>query len=147
MKLMKEHLSTTKEEEDVEMPLPKTLYDALEPSNEAMVITEASPPFRITNVNHAWEDLCGYKIYDCYGKTLDMIQGPETDMATITTLMNTLIKGENAGVELTNYTKDEKKFRNRLRVGPLFGDIDGSNAGKITHFIGVLKEIDDCQKV
>ena len=117
------------------------MYEALEPSKEARVITEASPPFRVTNVNHAWEDLCDYKIYECYGKTLGMIQGPDTNKAAITALMNKMMKGESAGVVLTNYKKNGEKFKNRLRVGPLYGDIDGSNAGKITYFIGVLKEI------
>jgi len=147
-KLEKEHLSTTKEEDrEVEMTLPTTLYDALEASHEARVIIEASPPFRITNVNHAWENLYGYKIYECYGNTMDIIRGPETDMAAIAAFMNQLTKGETAGLVLTNYAKDGKKLRNRLRAGPLFGDIDGSNAGQITHFIGVLKEIDDWRRV
>ena len=78
---------------------------------------------------------------------MDIIRGPETDMAAIAAFMNQLTKGETAGLILTNYAKDGKKLRNRLRAGPLFGDIDGSNAGKITHFIGVLKEIDDWRSV
>lgn len=124
--------------------IPTTLYEALQPSDEARVITELSPPFHISNVNKAWEQLCGYTQDECYGKTLSMIQGIETDKTAITALMNQLVgRGETAGIVLTNYKKDGKKFRNRLTVGPLYGDIDGRNSHKITHLIGILQEISD----
>merc|ERR1711862_930922 len=81
---------------------------------------------------------------ECYGKTLSMIQGIETDETAITALMNQLVgRGETAGIVLTNYKKDGKKFRNRLTVGPLYDDIDGRNSHKITHLIGILQEISD----
>ena len=66
-----------------------------------------------------------------------LLQGPETDRSAVTAVVSTLLRGEQAGVVLTNYTKDGRPFRNRLRVGPL---MDGD---KITHFIGVLQEIHD----
>lgn len=36
-------------------------------SDEARVITEATPPFRITHVNAAWEELCGYRRAEVLG--------------------------------------------------------------------------------
>ena len=36
-------------------------------SDEARVVTEAAPPFRITHVNAAWEELCGYRRADVLG--------------------------------------------------------------------------------
>merc|ERR1712157_184943 len=123
--------------------IPTTLSEALQPSLEARVITEAVAPFKITNVNSAWENLCGYNKYECYGKTLNMIQGPETDMHIVAAMMNRLAKGELADGVLVNYTKDGKKFKNHLLLGPIFGDIDGSNSNEVTHFIGILKKIQD----
>jgi len=38
---------------------------------------------------------------------------------------------------LTNYTKEGREFRNRIRVGPLY-DASGEH---ITHFVGVLEEL------
>lgn len=122
-------------------PLPHTLEDALRPSNRAIVITETTVPFRIVDVNQAWEGLCGYSFVECQGKTLgSLLQGPKTDRAAVTAVVSTLLRGEEAGAVLTNYTKDGREFRNRLRVGPL---MDGDKA---THFVGVLQEIHDEKK-
>jgi len=137
---MKEQLSNVKPlYEAFESPLPTTLDEALEASNEAIVITEITPPFNVVTVNKAWEDLCGYTKAECNGQSLRMIQGPETDLAAVETLMEHVLTGETAGTVLTNYKKGGKKFRNRVRVGPLFGE----NGDQITHLIGVLREIQD----
>lgn len=119
-------------------PLPRTLEEALSPSKQAIVITETTAPFRIVDVNTAWEGLCGYSFVECQGKTLgSLLTGPETDKSAVTAVVSTLLRGEQAGAVITNYTKDGRPFRNRLRVGPL---MDGD---KTTHFIGVLQEIHD----
>jgi PAS domain S-box-containing protein len=116
-------------------PLPRTIQEALRRSSRAIVITEAVKPFRIVDVNKAWEDLCGYAYVDAKGKTLgSLLRGPKTDTLTGNALFARLLRGEEAGATLTNYTKDNRAFRNRLRVGPL---MDGSD---VTHFVGVLQE-------
>lgn len=117
-------------------PLPRTIQDALRHSSRAIVITEAVKPFRIVNVNKAWEDLCGYSYVEAKGKTLgSLLRGPETDTYTGTSLIAQLLRGEEAGATLTNYTKDNRAFRNRLQVGPLMDGLD------VTHFVGVLQEV------
>lgn len=122
-----------------EGPLPHNLAEASLPDDaRAIVITEAQMPFRIISVNHSWENLCGYSQNECKGKSLDCIQGPETNKSTVTALMAHLLKGEEAGTLMTNYTKEGRKFHNRLRVGPL-----KNTGGKITHFVGVLKEVNE----
>lgn len=117
-------------------PLPRTLKDALLQNNRAIVITETSLPFRIVEVNSTWEGLCGYSFDECQGKTLgSLLQGPETNKSAVTALVSKLLSGEEGGAVLTNYTKEGRKFRNHLRVGPL---MDGD---RTTHFVGVLQEI------
>lgn len=117
--------------------LPRTWHDATRPQDSrAIVVTEAQVPFRIVSVNHSWENLCGYTSNECRGKTLSIIQGPETNQSAITNLMSQLLRGEEAGTVLTNYNKNGTKFQNRLQVGPLRNEL-----GQITHFVGVLKEI------
>lgn len=37
-------------------------------SDDARVITEVKPPFRITHVNAAWEELCGYARKEVIGR-------------------------------------------------------------------------------
>lgn len=119
-------------------PLPSNMVDLVDIANDprAIVVTEAAVPFRIVTVNNAWENLCGYSASECRGETLECIQGEETDKAAVTALMSQLLKGEEAGTVLTNYTKQGDKFHNRLRVGPLVNDHD-----QITHFVGILQKI------
>jgi PAS domain S-box-containing protein len=119
------------------LPLPQTLEDALRPSLRAIVITYAKSPFHIFDVNTAWESLCGYSHIESRGKTLgSLLRGPETDGLAATGLITHLLQGEEeAATTLTNYTKSGRRFRNRVRVGPLL------NNGKITHFVGILQEV------
>jgi PAS domain S-box-containing protein len=120
-------------------PLPRTVQDALRPSRRAVVITETAAPFRIVDVNGAWEQLCGYTFVESKGKTLgSLLKGPETNQLTATSLISKLLQGEEAGATLTNYAKDGRMFRNRLRAGPLYDDSDFSTP---KYFVGVLQEV------
>lgn len=122
-------------------PLPRTLQDALRPTKlRAIVITESVAPFRIVDVNACWENLCGYSYVESKGKTLGaLLKGPETDSASATGLITTLLLGEDeSGTTLINYTKQGRRFRNRVRVGPLKDEVDN-----VTHFVGILQEIQD----
>lgn len=129
--------------------LPKTLQDALRPSSNAIVVTETNAPFRVVNVNKAWEELCGYTFVESKGKSLgSLLKGDETDRVAITAMVNKLLHGEEAIAVVTNYTKEGRKFRNRIHVGPLYASsndevslaIDLSSA-QPSYFVGVLQEV------
>eukprot|EP00536_Pseudo-nitzschia_multiseries_P017248 jgi/Psemu1/314197/fgenesh1_kg.1451_\ len=119
--------------------LPRTLEEALLRRSEAVVITEAEKPFRVFNVNAAWEGLCGYSYVESKGKSLGtLLGGKETDQTAVTALIHQLfVHGEEATTVLTNYTKEGRRFRNRLSVGPLYDE----ETGRVSHFVGVLKEV------
>lgn len=114
-------------------PIPRTMTRARRERRQAIVVTEAHPPFKIVYVNSVWEGLCGWSQEECQGKTLSLLQGQETDVSSITPLLSKLLQGEEAGIVLTNYTKDGRRFRNHLRVGPMEEGL----------FVGVLQEIHD----
>lgn len=121
-------------------PLPKTIQEALRQASRAIVITEAKKPYIVFDVNRTWEKLCGYSFVESKGKTLgSLLRGEATDQLAATSLITHLLQGEEAGAILTNYTKSGRRFRNRIRVGPI---MDESN-NQITHFVGVLQEIDE----
>lgn len=120
-----------------ERPLPRTLEDALRPTSRAIVVTETCRPFRVCDVNKAWENLCGYSYLESKGKSLGaLLKGPDTDPLAVTSMVNRLMHGEDATIVLTNYTKSGRPFRNRLQVGPLYNE-----QGDITNFVGILQEI------
>ena len=123
---------------EIKSSLPKTFdEESLMKSPDAIVVTETAAPFRIVSVNPAWEQLCGFTKEESIGKTLGMLQGPQTDKAAITALLSQMMRGEEAGTELTNYDKSGRKFQNRLTLGPLRSE----ETNKITHFVGLLKEV------
>jgi PAS domain-containing protein len=120
-------------------PLPRTITDALRLNNRrAIVITETAKPFKVVQVNKAWEGLCEYSYVESKGKSLgSLLKGPETDPLAVTALMSQLLRGEEAGIVLTNYTKSGRAFQNRLRVGPLLDE----TTGRLAYYVGVLQEI------
>lgn len=129
----------SREGDSYDSPLPHTLSAALEePTRQARVITKAVPPFEIVSVNSAWEDLCGYTKEESVGKTLAILQGPETDKVVATSLISHMLQGESAGAVLVNYKLDGTKFYNRLRVCPLTANESDT---AITHLLGVLMEV------
>jgi PAS domain S-box-containing protein len=118
---------------------PNTLQQALKPSHEARVITEATRPFRITYVNEAWTQLCGFSPEEACGRTLRMLQGEDTDNSTVNDLVKDCVEQKATSMEVTNYDKQGRKFRNFLQVYPLS---DTSNsAGETSHFLGVLSPL------
>lgn len=125
-------------------PLPKTVYDIvaskLDEDARAIIVTETKNPFRIVAVNTAWENLCGYSREECKGRSVGrLLQGPETDTSP-TKMVGKLLQGEEAEAVamFTNYTKQGRKFRNNIRVGPIFDEM-----GKTVNFVGVLHEVED----
>ena len=137
LRVSKNQLSPSRSSKIDDEPLPRTLQDALRHSSRAIVVTETSMPFRVLDVNKAWEGLCEYSFVESKGKSLgSLLKGPETDQLAVTALLNQLLHGEDATTVLTNYTKSGRKFRNRLHVGPLYDE-----AGNMSHFVGLLQEV------
>ena len=124
------------------MALPKTLEEIMRQKSRAIVVTETTKPFRVVDVNECWEGLCGFSFSEARGKTLgSLLKGPDTNQVAATGLVAHLLQGQEAGAVLTNYTKEGREFRNRIRVGPVY-DESGTN---VTHFVGVLEEIQEEQ--
>jgi PAS domain S-box-containing protein len=117
--------------------IPNTLAAVLKNEKDRIVVTTAQRPFRITHVNSAWTDLCGFELDECKGKNLSILQGPETDMDTVTKLVNLTQQGYPASMVVTNYSKNGRTFRNHLRCYPLSSD----DSGEITNIVGYLEEI------
>jgi PAS domain-containing protein len=134
----KEEEKIQQQQEHVDtLPLPQQWEEAIRyQTSRAIVITENVRPFRIVHVNTAWENLCGYTKKEAYKQSLgSLLHGPETDIATITSMLFPLLHMTNqtntlpieSGAVVTNYTKDGRRFRNRVRIGPLFGNNDHDN--------------------
>lgn len=118
-------------------PVPNTLDNALKDETTRIVVTTAARPFRITHVNKAWTELCGFELEECKGKSLSILQGPETDMSKVDKLCKLSQKGYAASMVVTNHNKKGDTFRNHLRCYPVSSD----EPGEISHIVGMLTSI------
>jgi PAS domain S-box-containing protein len=84
--------------------MPRRLLDALT-NEEPTVVTEATPPFRISHVNAAWCKQCGFTAEEAVGRTCRILQGPSTCTDTLRALKASALEHRQCAVKLVNYTK------------------------------------------
>ncbi|NJN86959.1 MAG: PAS domain S-box protein [Leptolyngbyaceae cyanobacterium SL_7_1] len=109
-------------------------------ANDSIVVTEGSPidqpgP-RIVYVNDAFTRLTGYTPAEVLGKTPRILQGENTDRATLNKLRTTLQTWQPLVVELLNYRKDHSEFWIELSVVPV-----SDEAGSYTHWVAIQRDI------
>ena len=75
-------------------------------------------------VNPEFCKVTGYSQQESVGRNCRFLQGPETEVESIAVIRNTLSKGQDCHVKLTNYRKNGEKFQNLLSMKPVF-DADG----------------------
>jgi PAS domain S-box-containing protein len=74
-------------------------------------------------VNHGFTRSTGYSLTEAAGKKPgQLLQGPETDPATIARLRTSLHAGEGCLVDILNYRKDGSKYWSSIEIQPLFDD-------------------------
>jgi PAS domain S-box-containing protein len=91
----------------------------LEP--EALVVTD--PLGRVEWVNSAFTSLCGYSLEELRGrKPGHVLQGPDTDPATVARIREALQARRACRETLVNYHKDGTRYRAEVRIAPVLGD-------------------------
>ena len=76
-------------------------------------------------VNEAFLRLTGYDADELIGRNCRMLQGADTDRATVAELRRAVEEEDVVVVELLNYRKDGSAFWNALHLGPIYAE-DGS---------------------
>ena len=84
----------------------------------------------------------GYAKEEAVGRNCRFLQGPDTEPEAIQVIRNTLSKGQDCHVKLTNYRKNGELFQNLLSMRPVF---DADNIYR--YVIGVQFEIKDDQNL
>ena len=92
-------------------------------------------------VNDALAKLTGYSKDELLGRSMSILQGPETDPEAIQTIAAALQDGRGCEVILKNYRKDGSAFWNDLVISPVHDD-----SGKLTHFIGVQSDVTELRR-
>ncbi|MCH8498672.1 MAG: EAL domain-containing protein [Marinobacter sp.] len=93
---------------------------ALHTSN-GVVITDVNG--RIRWVNHGFETMTGFTAGDVLGrKPGDLLQGPDTDPATVQYMRQKLAAGEGFEVDILNYTRDGQRHWVHINCTPIRKD-------------------------
>ena len=110
---------------------------ALAATNNGIVIADACERgWAVSYVNEAFEQLTGYRSDAVIGKSLALLQGPETGAAAIAEMASALRAGEECWVTLRNYRRDGSPFWNEVFLTPV---TDGD--GVTRRYIGVLHDV------
>ncbi|KAJ1444438.1 hypothetical protein M885DRAFT_627123, partial [Pelagophyceae sp. CCMP2097] len=103
-----------------------------------IVISDMSiPGAPMVFVNPEFCRVTQYAKEDAIGRNCRFLQGPETEPEAIQVIQQTLAKGEDCHVLLTNYRRSGEKFKNLLSMRPVF-DADGL----YRYVIGVQFEVE-----
>ncbi|GMH88450.1 hypothetical protein TrVE_jg6953 [Triparma verrucosa] len=114
-----------------------TIEEAFAASDDARVITELTPPFKIKSVNSAWVSLCGFTAEESMGKHLGILQGDRTDANELERLTAQILAGVPTEAKLVNYTKEGREFRNNLKISFVVDELTKERVA----VMGTLREV------
>jgi diguanylate cyclase (GGDEF)-like protein/PAS domain S-box-containing protein len=116
--------------------LDLTYLATLNAIDEGVLLIDANQ--FIIYANLAFILTTGYTLDDLQGKSCKVLQGPCTSIQTQAEICAALAAGQTYHGEILNYRKDGAPFWNRLTINPV-RDVEG----KLTHFVGVLRDISE----
>lgn len=115
--------------------IPQSLFaEALEAVSEGSLITDAEQ--NILYSNAAFSRITGYAQSEVIGLNCRLLQGPDTDPATVAEMSSVLRSGQTFRGDVLNYRKDGSTFWNAVTVTPILG-----GAGEITQFVSVQRDV------
>ncbi len=116
---------------------------ALRRSAMAMVLTDPRLPDNpIIDINAAFTELTGYAAAAVRGRNCRLLQGPETDRATVAMLAAALREGRAVRAELLNYRADGSSFWNALSLTPVLDAL-----GEPRFYLGTQTDISGARRI
>lgn len=110
---------------------------ALDATANGVTIADMRDPDQpLTYVNAAFERLSGYRADEVLGRNCRLLQGPETDPASIAEMARAIHDGRDCWVSLVNYRRDGTPWWNEIHLAPVHDD-----SGSLTHYIGVQSDV------
>jgi diguanylate cyclase (GGDEF)-like protein/PAS domain S-box-containing protein len=119
---------------DTSLTAGELLSTALRDLPAASLITDSEQ--RILFANRAFEVLSGYSLSELLGSNCRILQGGDTDVATVGALREALHSGQPFRGQILNYRKDGTPFWNLLTVTPLRNE-----EMAVTHFVSVQLDV------
>ena len=117
-------------------PVPHVLHafeESEKPGASAQVITEVTPPFRITHTNVAWTELTGFSREECIGATTAIVHGGTACPLLSRCLEAAVHGGHSCVAKLTNRHQSGTPYECLLSLAPLTDE-----TGRVAHYLGTL---------
>ncbi|HBD21086.1 MAG TPA: diguanylate cyclase [Arenimonas sp.] len=119
------------------------LQRAVESSMNGIVIADAqAPDMPIIYVNPSFERMTGYTTEQVIGRNCRFLQGEERNQPELEILRRTLRDAGDCNVMLRNFRSDGELFWNHLFISPVRDE-----AGRLTHFVGILNDLTERRQV
>ena len=99
-------------------------------------VTDCGAEQHIIFVNRAFERRTGYARSDAMGRSLRLLQGPDTERAALERIAAAMARGDAVREELLNYTKDGQPYWVEMELVPFADEV-----GKQTHWVAVERDI------
>ena len=97
--------------------------DGLSPRPEAEALVVTNPEGCLEWANPVFTTLCGYTLAELRGrKPGHVLQGPETEPATVQRIRDAIREKRICEETLVNYHKDGSRYRVRVRILPVLDD-------------------------
>ncbi|MDO9280953.1 MAG: diguanylate cyclase [Methylotenera sp.] len=126
--------------------LSKLIEVCVEQLNDAIVITEAepinNPGPRIIWANKVFYQRTGYTPDEVIGQSPRILQGPETDRATLDNIRNALEEWRPIRSEVLNYRKDGSTYWNEFQIVPI-----ANEKGWYTHWASIQRDVTERKKI
>lgn len=108
---------------------------AIEASNQGMMIVDAISAERpVIFVNPAISEITGYTADELLGRTWTCFEGPSTNPAVVTRLIDAFRAGRSCSADLVCYHKDGTEVPAEISISP----IRDALSGKVSHYVGIL---------
>jgi len=110
---------------------------AIQAATQGLMITDSTQPDNpIVYVSPSVERITGYLSKEVLGRNGRLLQGKDTDPASVARLHEAIKFEEPCSVELLNYRKDGTTFWNEMSISPV-----RDAAGRLTSYVGVLADV------
>ncbi len=104
-------------------------------TTNGVVITDAAGA--VQWVNQAFTRISGYTLAELRGRRPgSVLQGPETDPATVARLSAAIRAGESIEAEILNYARDGRTYWANLKIDPLRDGV-----GRVEGYIGIQNDV------
>lgn len=105
-------------------------------SNGVSIADASQPDLPLLYVNHAFEQITGYKAAEAIGRNARFLHDDEADQEGLDLIREALAEGKSVSVKLLNRRADGSGFWNHVSLTPV-----RSPVGIITHWVGVQRDI------